>query len=426
MDVQIMNAAKDDSAQRRNFWALLMEGILFTPALALFDPATTMPLLVDRLTGSSMLVGLLGTLRLVGMWLPSLPVANFVKHRERKLPWLIYACLTRIPVGLLGAALLMAHRMSPAALVALIFIAHSLFWLGEGSAGLIWTDILGKCIPERQRGRFFGILQAFGSLGAFCLGFFVKWILENDAWAFPTDYGVVLIVSFILFMGALISMALVKEPPGKAYKEAEPFTQFLGRLPDYLRKEPMFVQIVAKLFLIGFCGLALPFYVVYAKEVLGLPASAAGYFISAQTLGAVIGGPFWGYLGHSRGFRAVLGYVGVVQALAPAAALAAALVPGTGGRLALMITAYVLLGMSASGWTVSTSSILETVPSQDCTVYVALANTMQIPLFLVPIIGGYLVTTAGYTLVFILAAVLPALAQVKPLPSKAAVGSVEA
>jgi hypothetical protein len=51
---------------------------------------------------------------------------------------------------------------------------------------------------------------------------------------------------------------------------------------------------------------------------------------------------------------------------------------------------------------------------------------MQIPLFLVPIIGGYLVTTAGYTLVFILAAVLPALAQVKPLPSKAAVGSVEA
>ncbi|NLA57569.1 MAG: MFS transporter [Firmicutes bacterium] len=424
MGISVSNA-KGDSIQRRNFWALLGEGILFIPALALFDPATTMPLLVDRLTGSSLLVGLLGTLRFAGMWLPALPVANFVKHRERKLPWLLYACLARIPIGFLGAALLFAHRIPTALLIALVFITHSLFWLGEGCAGLTWTDIVGKCVPERQRGRFFGLMQAFGSLGAFCLGFLVTRVLESDALSFPANYGILFILSFVLFMGSFASIALVKEPPGKVYKEAEPFAQFLRRLPEYLKREPVFVRIVAKIFLIGLSGLALPFYVVYAKEILGLPVSAAGYFISAQTLGSVVGGLFWGYMGHSRGYRMVIGYVGIAQALAPATALSAALLPFTSGRLTLMLLAYFFLGIGASGWSVGTNCILETVPPQDLAVYTALSSTMQIPLFLAPFVGGFIVTTAGYGVVFILAAALPALAQAGSLPTKSFPASIE-
>ena len=131
-----------------------------------------------------------------------------------------------------------------------------------------------------------------GSLGAFCLGFFVTWILESEAYVFPADYGLLFILACVLFMASLASIAFVKEPPGKAYKDAEPFVQFLKRVPDYLRREPVFVRIVAKLFLIGLNGLALPFYVVYAKEILGLPAGAAGYFISAQTLGSVAVAPW--------------------------------------------------------------------------------------------------------------------------------------
>jgi MFS family permease len=122
----------------------------------------------------------------------------------------------------------------------------------------------------------------------------------------------------------------------------------------------------------------------------------------------------------------MLGYVGIAQAVAPAAALSAVLVPSTGGRLAVMLMAYVFLGIGASGWSVGTNCILETVPPQDLTVYTALSSTMQIPLFMAPFVGGYIVTTAGYAVVFILAAVLPALAQARPLPTKASTGSIEA
>ena len=418
--------AEDTAVRRHNFRALLGDGIFFSPALALFEPTTTIPLLVGRLTDSSVLVGLVGTLRLAGMWLPALPIANLVKHREYKKPWVIYGCLTRIPIGLLGMALLFSQHLSDELLLGLVLFTHLLFWLGEGCAGLTWTDIVGKCIPEDQRGRFFGLMQVFGNIAAFGIGFFVKWVLDNDAWDFPANYGILFVASFALFMASLGSMAFVKEPRGKVYQEAEPFGQFIRRLPEYLRKEPRFLQIVIKVFLIGMSSLALPFYVLYAKEKLGLPGGVAGYFISAQTLGMLVGGMLWGYLGDTFGHSRILGYVGVVQALAPIAALTGALVSGFSGRLGVMLIAYVLLGMGASGWSVGTNSILEVVAPEDRTVYVALSNTLQIPLFLAPFIGGYLVLIGGYTTLFILAAILPAMAQMRAIPKSCSRFTAEA
>ncbi|NMB46586.1 MAG: MFS transporter [Firmicutes bacterium] len=408
--------AENEKIRWRNFMALLGDSIFFYPAVALFEPTTTIPLLIDRLTGSSLLVGLVGTLRLAGLRLPALPIANLVKHRERKKPWVLYGCLGRILVGLLGVALLVSKHLSDQLLVGLVLFTHLFFWLGDGIAALTWTDIVGKCIPEDQRGRFFGLGQSFGNLAAFGVGFLVKWILDNDALVFPTNYGILFVSAFVLFMVSMGSFILVKEPPGEVYEEAEPFMQFIRRLPEYLRKDPVFVQIVGKIILIGLGGLALPFYVLYAKEKLGLPGGVAGYFISAQTLGMVVGGGLWGYLGDTWGHKRTLGYVGVIQALAPVAALLAALAPGYAGRLVIMLVSYVLLGMGQCGWIVGTNSILETVTPEDRTVYLALSSTLQAPLFLAPFVGGLLVVVGGYTTVFILAAVLPALAKVRAIP----------
>ena len=94
---------------------------------------------------------------------------------------------------------------------------------GEGGAGVAWTDIVRKCIPKAQRGPLLRPDAAFGSLGAFAWGFFVTWILESEAYVFPVDYGLLFILAFVLFKASLASIAFVKEPPGKAYKDAEPF-----------------------------------------------------------------------------------------------------------------------------------------------------------------------------------------------------------
>ena len=171
----------------------------------------------------------------------------------------------------------------------------------------------------------------------------------------------------------------------------------MRRLPEYLRKDPVFLNSRQDL-MIGLGGLALPFYVLYAKQKLGLPGGVAGYFISAQTLGTVVGGRFWGYLGDARGHGKILGYVGLIQGLAPLVALLGALVPSPSGRLATMLVAYVLIGVGASGWSVGTNAILEVVTPEDRTVYLALANTLQIPLFLAPFIGGYFVLVGGIRL----------------------------
>lgn len=59
---------------------------------------------------------------------------------------------------------LFSRHLSDRFLLGMTLLTHLLFWLGEGCAGLTWTDIVGKCIPEDQRGHFFGLMQAFGVL----------------------------------------------------------------------------------------------------------------------------------------------------------------------------------------------------------------------------------------------------------------------
>lgn len=410
---------QSESIDRRNYRGLLFDGIFFMPAMALFEPTTTIPLLVERLSGSSLLVGLVGTLRLIGMWFPALPVANWVKHREYKKRWVIFSCLLRFPLGLLSLGFFLLDEKAAGILLALVFLAHTCFWLGEGFAGVPWTDIVGKCIPAERRGRFFGMLQFWGNIAAFGAGFFVRWILDNDGIPYPTNYAILFTGAFILFILSLVAFGFVKEPRGETRVAPEPFAVFVRRLPGYLRANPLFVRIAIIIFCMGLGGLALPFYVLYATEKLALPGAVAGYFISAQTLGMVIGGALWGYLGDYCGHRQTMPYVALIQMLAPVVALLGGLGALAGLSLVIMLALYVLLGIGMSGWVVTVNCIMEVTTPVDRAVYLALSNTLQIPLFAAPFIGGYIVQASGYTWLFILAAAFPLLAVLLALQLRA-------
>ena len=47
--------------------------------------------------------------------------------------------------------------------------------------------------------------------------------------------------------------------------------------------------------------LAAPFYVLYATEVLGVPPSMVGIYVSMQTFSRVLSNPFWGTQCRKRG-----------------------------------------------------------------------------------------------------------------------------
>ncbi|WP_143595207.1 MFS transporter [Thioclava sp. DLFJ4-1] len=62
--------------------------------------------------------------------------------------------------------------------------------------------------------------------------------------------------------------------------------------------------------------MALPFYVVAASE-RGIDAADTGILLAAQTAGALMSNPLWGWLGDGAGKRTMLRIVAFVRMIPP-------------------------------------------------------------------------------------------------------------
>ncbi len=142
-------------------------------------------------------------------------------------------------------------------------------------------------------------------------------------------------------------------------------------------------------------GLALaPFYVVYARQEVGVGAGMVGLYLSAQMAGGALSNLLWGWLGDRFGNRSVLVGVAVTGGMAPLLALLAPTVSPL-----LFVPVFVFLGATISGMRLGYSNfILEMAPLGLRPTCVALQNTLLTPVALLPLAVGGVLSILSYPL----------------------------
>jgi len=73
--------------------------------------------------------------------------------------------------------------------------------------------------------------------------------------------------------------------------------------------------------LTGFSLMVLPFYVVYAREELGAPPDAVGWFLLAQVVGGILLSPIWARVVDRSGSRLMLFFCAILSTLTPLLAI---------------------------------------------------------------------------------------------------------
>ena len=152
-------------------------------------------------------------------------------------------------------------------------------------------------------------------------------------------------------------------------------------------------------------GLALaPFFVVYARQELGVPAGMVGVFLSTQMIGAAVSNLLWGWLGDRYGNRMIT--IGV----AASGGVATLIALFTPAQMAILYTlVFLFLGGTMSGMRVGYGNIiLEMAPPELRPTCVALTDTLLMPFMLFPLVVGALVQHVPYAWVFIAGALLMA------------------
>lgn len=397
--------AHHERVYRRNFFLLVIDGILFMVALGMIGSTTVIPDFIRRLTDSEILIGLSGTLFDIGWTLPQLFIARYVVRFERK-KWLFAG--PNIPVRLVilifAVIVVLLGAERPGAILAAFLICYSIAAIGDGVVGVPWADIAGTSLDSRWRARMFGLMSALSGLIMLGVTPLIGIVLSDANLPFPNNYALLFGGAGVLFALSIIPPLLLIELPGsKAVEKMATMSEYLPALGRVLREDVPFRAIIITRMLTTLFTMAAPFYIGFATVQLGLSSTVAvPTLLAMQTVGTIGGALIYTWLGA----RNNLLYIRLALAgasLLPISALLAAFV----GPLPLYF-GFLVSGLAMSNLMFSYQNWVITYAAADKRpVYTGLFNTIAaVTSLTAPFIAGTIVQNVGYEALFVVAIIM--------------------
>jgi MFS family permease len=403
------------SVARRNYWLGVANGVLYGIGESLSSAGLVLALLVRQLGGSLVLVGLLPALQSGGYLLPQLLVGGRIQAMPYKL-WLYRrAAIGRVLLFLVMLLVIFNATNMPAPLsLGLIVFTFALFNLGGGTSTLAFQDVVAKVIPPQSRGSFFGRRQLLGGLISFAIvGPLVYWLLGTTSpAAFPANFGLLCLLGLLFMASGLLAFSLIKEPPQAQPGPRMRVIEGLRRAPGILRENANYRRFIIARMLTRAGQIAEPFYIIYASEILGIPAGAAGTYLAIRAIAGALSNLIWGRMSDRRGNRMLVLTSAACITIPPLIALLGpglvqSLALGSNGMFWLMGSVFLVAGVANDGIMLAGNTyLLEVVPENERPTYMGLANTMLGLVTFLPVLGGLLVYRIGYQGTFVLALML--------------------
>ncbi|MDJ0879123.1 MAG: MFS transporter [Halieaceae bacterium] len=383
----------------RNFAVHLVHGLLGQTGFRLVSTPTFVPAYILLLSGGSdIAVGLALSLAAFGAAITPLFSASLIGHRRRVLPvgfWTGGAMRVAVLCLALAGILLEGQAALLAALAAM-----ALFGLFAGMQTVVFQTLLSKVIPVNYRGRLMGLRNFLASLTT--VG--VAWVGGNYLVGTPPTpggYGAVFLLAFVLTTIGLLVLTMVQEPEPPTVADKRSFMQYLREMPAFLRAEPAFARFVAARALSTLGRMALPFYILFAGESIGLSGETLASLTVAFTIAATLANLFWGWLSDRHGFR-------LCMLLSIVMWIVSTLVLLISTDYWVVVLVFAAIGASQEGFRLGSISLpMEFGNREHTSLRLAIANTVSEGAgSIAPLIGGLVAAALGYGAVFLGASAL--------------------
>lgn len=386
---------------RRNLAAGIVDAVFFALATQIISNETVIPLLVTRLGGSTLVLGLVGAAHNLGLFMPQLFVAGYTEqHRYKKPITLSWGGVgARLPFLLIGLAVWAWGARAPGLALAAFVVLRTLSAITLGMVIPAWVTLIGKVIPTTRRGVFLGFGRGLGALlgvgGALLAGH----LLETQP--FPRSFALCFILAAVAVFISWLGLAAHREPPDLAIKPKMPMMRFFASLPALVRNDPNYGRFLVARAVAVLGTMAIAFFIVDGALRFDLSGREVGLLTATISVFTGLFYLVWGFVADRIGHKTVLCAGALTMA---GASLTVLITPVLGG----LYVAFGLLGATLSAEAISSSNIiLEFAPSEERPTYIGLTNTLLAPFrTLAPIIGGGLASIFGFPGLFAVAAVV--------------------
>jgi MFS family permease len=393
---------------KRNYLGHFLHGMLGMTGWRLVSAPTFLPAYLHAVSGSSAIVGLgLALQQLGGVVTPVVGAAN-VEHRAKVVPAAMWmGGLARVAIlGMAACGWLLRGQALVTGLLIMMFV----FGLFMGAQRVVFQVLLAKLVPLARRGRLQAWRNATGGLIAALVAYAAgRYLIGPNL--FGHGYPLTFIAAFVATsLGISFFRILVKEPIPPTLPKRGRLKERLADFPRLVAGNRNFARFLVVQMLATAARIAMPFYVIYVGQTIGLSGAALGLlslaFLGADTLSNLV----WGYTGDKTGFRQVLLVSLVVWVAATVLLMTAHVTPA-------IVLAFFGLGAAQSGYQMAAQTmVLEFGLRDDLPMRLGLSTTAEgLIATLAPIVGGLVADQLGFPAVFV-ASIVFLLAALAVLP----------
>ena len=415
---------------RRNMTISIVEGLFDAVAMGMIPLTTVVTYFISDYVNNSFLLGLLPTLQSVCNALVQILLRSRLNGIARfKRLCNLGTALSRVSWLILSILILFFSRMEPLGFVCVFYGIYCFNGLCQGITSSTYTQMMNKVIPNRVKGRFFGVRGAFtsaaGIVGAQIGGAIIA--ANGDVRRFGVLFGIAFVLDMIsvALQGAMVEPALrVRTAQDEGGREARP--SFFSDATRLIRADKNLARYVAAMFLITIGMSFFNFQTAQSKDALGLTGGQLGIVTTILYVSQTAGNLLWGWFADRQGYRPslLIGQAGFVLYLVLAFLARDA-------WLTYIMTAIYGLANAANALG-SRNMVFHLCPYEERVGYYSLINmALTISAAVASMITGALIVWIGYefSALACLGLTVPGLAlilQVRERPPEAAKGEGEA
>jgi MFS family permease len=388
--------------EKRNFIAFNWHAFWLALAQTFADKNTVLPGLILLSGGTQFELGLLTSIMIGIPMVSQLLFASYLTQKPYKKYFLLLGIYLRV-VAFIGVALTLYSLDSsdPSFVIYSVFGWMFIFSVSGAFAGVSYTDILGKSISSVTRKRFFVTRQFLNSIGVLISALLVRAILKEVE--YPNNYVYMFAAASVLLFIAAIGFIKLKERSSEILKVPKKFTEVLRSIPSIIRSDANLRNLVLSVNVLSVSFTMIQFYLSLVKSQSELSKEVIGNFLLFQIIGMILSNFIWFRFTKSKGFKGMFKITIVLYAFLPIMALIFALfLP-----MEYFGIVFLLIGASFSAYKISSDSVLiEISDESNRALYSGIYGTLNLTMALFQLIIGVLISSLGFTTVFIISSLL--------------------
>lgn len=410
---------------RRNKLAFGFDSALWGIGISFMPLATVLTSLAAKLTPDKTLIGLLSLAWYVGYLLPQLFAARLLRGKARMRMYSVLPSLIARPVVLAFALWLAITRAADPTLTFWLLIGMVVvMMIFDAVTSVAWFDMMGRALSPRARARTIAVNQFVAAVAGLGVGVLVERILGSEQLPFPLNYALLLGMAWLFYELSLVAMLFIKEraaqqPANLQTSNAQAPSSFVHALKLAWRTDANFKLMLIVRALTSVENMAAAFYVVFARERLGLPDSSVGVFTIAYIAGGLLGTALFGWLAERFGPLRVINAASIMQFSAPALGFVLSWFPVNPALSTLIYGMFILMMLLNGAVNRSVqvgffSYAQDSAHEADRPMYVGAVSTVAGTASFLPVLGGAMIdlltrlgfVRGAYSLLFGVAAVV--------------------